>query len=96
MGSPRLLLAWERWRLDVLNTRCELTTRFDDAFGYARQLHQHQVRKGTAPHALAVLNSFVLALFDCCGVTNARQFMRCLDAQPLLAAQLLLKSLAEK
>jgi hypothetical protein len=55
-----------------------------------------QVRKGTAPHVLAVLNSFVLALFDFKGVTNAKQHMRCLDAQPLLAAQLLLKSLVEK
>lgn len=54
-----------------------------------------QVRKGTAPHALAVLNSFVLALFDFCGVTNAKQQMRRLNAQPLLAAQLLLKSLRE-
>jgi hypothetical protein len=54
-----------------------------------------QVRKGSAPPALALLNSFVLALFDCCGVTNARQYLRCLDAQPLLAAQLLLTSLAE-
>jgi hypothetical protein len=54
-----------------------------------------QVRKESAPHALAVLNSFVLALFDCRGVTNAKQYMRCLDAQPLLAAQLLLTSLAE-
>lgn len=55
-----------------------------------------QVRKGTAPHVLAVLNSFVLALFDGCGVTNARQAMRRFQAQPLLAAQLLLKSLVEK
>lgn len=55
-----------------------------------------QVRKGSAPHALAVLNSFVLALFDSCGVTNVKQQMRCVDAQPLLAAQLLLKSLVEK
>lgn len=54
------------------------------------------MRKGTAPYALAVLNSFVLALVDCCGVTNARQQMRRLDALPLLAAQLLLKSLVEK
>lgn len=54
-----------------------------------------QVRKGSAPHVLAVLNSFVLALFDCCGMTNAKQSMRCVDAQPFLAVQLLLKSLAE-
>ncbi|HEY7415818.1 MAG TPA: ISAs1 family transposase [Ktedonobacteraceae bacterium] len=55
-----------------------------------------QVRKGSAPHALAVLNSFVLALFDCCGVSNVKEQMRRFDAQPLLAAQLLLKSLTEK
>lgn len=55
-----------------------------------------QVRKGSAPHLLAVLNSFVLALFDCCGVANAKQYMRRLDAQSRLAVQLLLKSLAEK
>jgi hypothetical protein len=55
-----------------------------------------QVRKGSAPHALAVLNSFVLALFDSCGVTNVKQQRRSVDAQPLLAAQLLLKSLVEK
>ena len=55
-----------------------------------------QVRKGRAPHALAVLNSCVLALFDSCGVTNVKQQMRRMDAQALLAAQLLLKSLVEK
>jgi predicted transposase YbfD/YdcC len=54
-----------------------------------------QVRKGSAPHALAVLNSFVLALFDFCAVTNAKQYMRYLDAQPLRAVRLLLKSLRE-
>ena len=54
-----------------------------------------QVRKGSAPHALAVLNSFVLALFDFCGITNVKQQMRCLDAHPLQAVRLLLKSLEE-
>lgn len=54
-----------------------------------------QVRKGSAPHALAVLNSFVLALFDFCGITNVKQQMRRLDAQPLLAVRLLVKSLEE-
>lgn len=54
-----------------------------------------QVRKGLAPHVLAVLNSFVLALFDFCGTTNVKQQMRRFDAQPLLAVKLLLKSLAE-
>ena len=52
-----------------------------------------QVRKGSAPHTLAVLNSFVLALFDFCQVTNAKQFLRLVDAQPLRAIRLLLTSL---
>lgn len=54
-----------------------------------------QVRKGSAPHTLAVLNSFVLALFDFCQVTNAKQCMRLVDAQPLRAIRLLLTSLTE-
>ena len=54
-----------------------------------------QVRKGSAPHALAALNSFVLALFDFCQIPNVKQHMRCLDASPLQAARLLLKSLEE-
>lgn len=54
-----------------------------------------QVRKGAAPHTLAVLNSFVLALFDFCQVSNAKQYVRRLDAQPLQAVRLLLKSLTE-
>ena len=54
-----------------------------------------QVRKGAAPHVLAVLNSFVLALFDFCKISNAKQYMRSLDAHPLQAARLLLKSLVE-
>ena len=51
--------------------------------------------KGLLPHTLAVLNSFVLALFDFCHVSNAKQYMRRLDAQLLQAVRLLLKSLAE-
>ena len=54
-----------------------------------------QVRKGSAPHTLAALNSFLLALFDFFDVTNAKQYMRYLDAHPLHAVQLLLKSLRE-
>ena len=54
-----------------------------------------QVRKGAAPHTLAVLNSFVLALFDFCNVSNAKQHMRLFDAQPLQAVRLLLTSLKE-
>lgn len=56
----------------------------------------YPVRNGTAPHALAVLNSFVLALFDCGGVTHVKQQMRRLEAQPLLAVPLLFTSLGEK
>jgi predicted transposase YbfD/YdcC len=52
-----------------------------------------QVRKGSAPHTLAALNSFVLALFDFCAVTNSKQHMRYLDAHPLHAVRLLLTSL---
>jgi predicted transposase YbfD/YdcC len=54
-----------------------------------------QVRKGSAPHVLAVLNSFVLALFDFCAVSNVKQQMRRLDACPLQAVRLLLTSLLE-
>jgi hypothetical protein len=54
-----------------------------------------QVRKGSAPHALAALNSFVLALFDFRQVSNVKRQMRCLDASPLQAVRLLLKSLKE-
>jgi predicted transposase YbfD/YdcC len=87
-GTYRLLeLIREHWSIENrLHYRRDVTLAEDAC----------QVRKGSAPHALAVLNSFVLALFDCYGVTNAKQYMRCVDAQPLLAAQLLLKSLAEK
>ena len=87
-GTFRLLeLIREQWAIENrLHYRRDVTLAEDAC----------QVRKGNAPHALAVLNSFLLALFDSCGVTNAKQYMRRLEAQPLLAAQLLLKSLAEK
>ncbi len=52
-----------------------------------------QVRKGNAPRALAVLNSFVLALLDFAGVTNVPKQMRLFDAKPWLAVRLLLGSL---
>lgn len=86
-GTFRLLeLIREHWAIENrLHYRRDVTLAEDAC----------QVRKGSAPHVLAVLNSFVLALFDSRGVTNAKQYMRRLEAQPLLAAQLLLKSLAE-
>jgi predicted transposase YbfD/YdcC len=48
-----------------------------------------QVRKGIAPRVLAVLNSFVLGLFDLLGVTNVPRKMRSFDAHPLQAIRLL-------
>ncbi len=48
-----------------------------------------QVHKGIAPRVLAVLNSFVLGLFDLLGVTNVARMMRSLDAHPLQAIRLL-------
>ena len=52
-----------------------------------------QVRKGDAPRVLAVLNSFLLALLDFLGVSNAPKQMRLFDARPGLAVRLLLGSL---
>jgi hypothetical protein len=52
-----------------------------------------QVRKGTAPRVLAVLNSFLLALLDFLGVSNVPKQMRLFDAQPARAVHLLLGSL---
>lgn len=52
-----------------------------------------QVRKGEAPRVLAVLNSFLLAVFDFLGVCNVPQQMRIFAARPLQAVRLLLDSL---
>ena len=52
-----------------------------------------QVRKGSAPLALAALNNMILALFDFLGVANVPQQMRHLDAQPARAVRLVLGSL---
>jgi hypothetical protein len=43
--------------------------------------------------ALAILNSFLLAVLDFLGVNNVPKQMRIFDAQPLLAVRLLLGSL---
>ncbi len=51
---------------------------------------QCQVRKGQAPRVLAVLNSFVLGVFDLLGVSNVARQMRTFDAHPLQAIRLLL------
>ena len=42
-----------------------------------------QVRKGNAPRTLAVLNSFLLALFDWLGVSNVASQMRLFALSPL-------------
>lgn len=47
-----------------------------------------QVRKGPAPRTLAILNSFVLALFDWLEVRNVASQMRLFAAQPLQALRL--------
>jgi hypothetical protein len=52
-----------------------------------------QVRKGSAPRILAILNSFLLAVLDFLGVSHVPQQMRRFDAHPLLAVRLLLGSL---
>jgi predicted transposase YbfD/YdcC len=52
-----------------------------------------QVRKGSAPRLLAILNSFLLALLDFLGVSNVPKQQRLFDAQPVLAVRLLLGSL---
>ena len=61
---PLLELIREQWAIENrLHYRRDVTLAEDAC----------QVRKGAAPHVLAVLNSFVLALFDSRGVTNAKQ-----------------------
>ncbi len=52
-----------------------------------------QVRKGMAPRILAILTSFLLALFDWLGVSNVASHMRTFAARPILALRLFLLSL---
>lgn len=85
-ASRLLALARGHWSIE----NC-LQYRWDGSLGE----DACQVRKGSAPHTLDVLNSFVLALFDFCQVANAKQFMRLVDTQPLRAIRLLLASLTE-
>jgi len=87
-ADPSCLLALSRDQWSIEN---RLHYRRDVALGE----DACQVRKGSAPHVLAVLNSFVLALFDFCEITNVKQQMRRLDAQPLQAVRLLVKSLGQ-
>jgi predicted transposase YbfD/YdcC len=52
-----------------------------------------QVRKGMAPRTLAVLNSFLLIVFDWLEVRNVARQMRIFAANPLLALRLFVGSL---
>jgi predicted transposase YbfD/YdcC len=79
-----LALVREHWSIENrLHWRRDVTLREDAC----------QVRKGEAPHVLAVLNSFLLALLDFLGVSNVPSQMRSFDAHPLQAVRLLLGSL---
>jgi predicted transposase YbfD/YdcC len=84
-SAARLLqLIREHWTIENrLHWRRDVTLREDHC----------QVRKGDAPRVLAVLNSFLLAVFDFLGVCNVPQQMRFFDAHPLQAVRLLLGSL---
>ena len=84
-SAARLLeLVRAHWTIENrLHWRRDVTLREDHC----------QVRKGTAPRILAVLNSFLLAVLDFLGVRNVAQQTRLFDAHPLLAVRLLLGSL---
>jgi predicted transposase YbfD/YdcC len=87
-GPDRLLdLIREHWAIENrLHWRRDVTLREDAS----------QVRKGCAPRTQAVLNSFLLALFDWLGVQNVASQMRIFAAFPLLALRLLLGPLVKQ
>jgi len=85
-AAPQRLLSLLRahWTIENrLHWRRDVTMREDAS----------QVRKGCAPRALAVLNSFLLALFDWLKVRNVASQMRFFNAQPFLALSLLIRPL---
>lgn len=84
-GPERLLeLARGHWAIEnKLHYRRDVTLREDAC----------QVRKGHAPRTLAILNSFLLALFDWLEVTNVASQMRLFAARPFLALRLFLAPL---
>lgn len=82
-AGPERLLALIRahWRIENrLHWRRDVTLREDAC----------QVRKGTAPRVLSLLNSFLLALFDWIGMSNVARSMRIVAARPLVALRLFL------
>jgi len=84
-GPDRLLeLIRAHWRIENrLHRRRDVTLQEDAC----------QVRKGIAPRVLAILNSFLLALFDWLGVANVASQMRLFAARPVLAFRLFFLSL---
>jgi hypothetical protein len=85
-ASPKRLLQLirEHWAIENrLHWRRDVTLKEDAC----------QVHKGSAPRTLAVLNSFLLALFDWLEVRNVASQMRTFAAQPLLALRLFVTGL---
>jgi len=85
-ASPQRLLELIRdhWAIEnKLHYRRDVTLREDAC----------QVRKGQAPRTLAILNSFLLAVFDWLDVSNVASQMRVFAAQPSLALRLFMGSL---
>lgn len=85
-ASPQRLLKLIRghWAIEnKLHYRRDVTLREDAC----------QVRKGQAPRILALLNSFLLALFDWLEVRNVASQMRVFDAQPFQALRLFMSPL---
>jgi predicted transposase YbfD/YdcC len=79
-GPERLPgLTREHWSIEnKRHARWDVTLREDAC----------QVRKGEAPRVLAILNSFLLALFDWLAVRNGASQMRRFAAQPFQALRL--------
>jgi predicted transposase YbfD/YdcC len=84
-SAQRLLeLVREHWAIENrLHWRRDVTLREDAC----------QVRKGQAPRVLAILSSFLLAVFDFLQVSNVAKQTRIFDARPQQAVRLLLGSL---
>jgi predicted transposase YbfD/YdcC len=84
-SAQRLLdLVRNHWAIENrLHWRRDVTLREDAC----------QVRKGQAPRLLAILNSFLLAVFDFLHVNNVPRQMRSFDAHPERIVRLLLGSL---
>jgi hypothetical protein len=85
-ASPKLLL-------DLIRAHWAIENRLHRRRDGVLQEDACQVRKGIAPRVLAILNSFLLALFDWLGASNLASQMRAFAARPILALRLFLCSL---